>query len=102
MRILRIMAIALAALVAAPVIAQDTMAKRDRSLIWKYRKLHPCPSTGKVYGACRGWQVDHIIALRCGGPDSIDNMQWLRIPEHRAKTKREARECRGGKRRIAR
>lgn len=96
---LRALLLIIAAMLSAPADAQDYMAKRDRNLIWKYRKLHPCPSTGKVYGACPGWQLDHRIALRCGGPDSIDNMQWLTVAEHRIKTKREARTCRKGKRR---
>lgn len=65
---------------------------RDQNVVWKFRKTHPCPSTGKVKGACPGWNVDHVIALRCGGPDTVGNMQWITVREHKAKTKREARQ----------
>jgi len=38
----------------------------------------------------RGFQVDHIRALACGGHDVPANMQWLSVAEHRAKTKSDA------------
>ena len=56
-----------------------------------------CPSTGKKTGACPGWQVDHRIAMMCGGPDTVDNLQWLTVEAHRAKTRVERRECRSGR-----
>ena len=51
-------------------IARDPHAKEA------FRKTHPCPSTGKTYGACPGWIVDHIQALKHGGADDPSNMQW--------------------------
>lgn len=71
---------------------------RDQNQVWKFRKANPCPSTGKVKGACPGWNVDHVKALRCGGIDRPSNMQWLTIPAHKIKTRHEARTCRKGRR----
>jgi len=34
------------------------------------------PATGKSTGRCSGYVVDHIQALKHGGSDSPDNMQW--------------------------
>ncbi|MBU1692305.1 MAG: HNH endonuclease [Gammaproteobacteria bacterium] len=47
-------------------------------------KQHPCPSTGQSSGACPGYVIDHIAALKRGGADRPDNMQW--------QTKEEAKE----------
>lgn len=66
---------------------------RDRNQVWKFRKANPCPSTQRVKGPCPGWQVDHVEALRCGGPDTVANLQWLRIAEHKKKSAHEARTC---------
>ena len=51
-------------------IARDPHAKEE------FRKAHACPATGKTYGACPGWVVDHIQALKHGGADDPSNMQW--------------------------
>lgn len=34
-----------------------------------FRKRFPCPSTGRYSGACPGWIVDHIVALKHCGRD---------------------------------
>lgn len=54
----------------------------------------PCPVTGERRGACPGYEVDHLIALVCGGPDHRTNMQWLTVAEHRVKTRHDVRYCR--------
>ena len=51
--------------------------KRSGKARYAFRKNNPCPATGSTKGACRGWHVDHIIPLACGGADSPSNMQWL-------------------------
>ena len=61
---------------------------RSKQEIYQFRKANPCPVNGKLHGACKGWQIDHIIELHCGGPDKASNMQWLTIADHKAKTKR--------------
>lgn len=33
----------------------------------EFRNSHPCPSTGKTRGACPGYVIDHVQALKHGG-----------------------------------
>jgi hypothetical protein len=51
------------------------------------------PSTGLTTGACPGYVKDHIRALACGGPDSVENLQWQTTAEAKAKDKRERKSC---------
>jgi hypothetical protein len=62
----------------APGVKRDSHGRiaRDPHAKEAFRKSHPCPSTGKTYGACPGWVVDHIHALKHGGADDPSNMQW--------------------------
>jgi 5-methylcytosine-specific restriction endonuclease McrA len=71
-------------------------AKTERShkVRHAFVKEQACPSTGKHRLPCPGWQIDHIQPLKCNGPDAIPNLQWLTVEDHKAKTKREAKECR--------
>jgi len=71
-------------------------AKTHRSYAVKaeFKRLNPCPANGNRRGPCPGYEVDHVIQLCAGGPDAVDNMQWLTVEEHKAKTKREAGLCR--------
>ena len=67
---------------------------RSRAEVRAFRADHPCPRTGQVKGVCRGYHVDHIIALCAGGPDHRSNMQWITVEDHRFKTFVDVRECR--------
>lgn len=60
----------------------------------EFKRLNHCPETGKPRGKCPGWEIDHVVPLKCGGSDDPANMQWLTIEDHKAKTRREARLCR--------
>ena len=60
-------------------IARNPHAKEE------FRRSHPCPATGKKYGACPGWVVDHVQALKHGGADDPSNMQWQTTEEAKAK-----------------
>lgn len=55
----------------------DGSIKRSTTTIRRFQALYPCPSTGKITGACQGWSKDHIVPLVCGGCDTVENMQWL-------------------------
>ena len=50
--------------------------KRSSSAKNEFKRGHPCPSTGKSGGACPGYVVDHVQALKHGGADAPHNMQW--------------------------
>jgi hypothetical protein len=44
-------------------------------------------------GACPGYWKDHIRALACGGPDTVQNLQWQTISEAKAKDRQERKGC---------
>lgn len=73
-------------------------APRSTAVRAEFQRQQPCPATGAKRDACPGWQVDHVVPLKCNGADAITNMQWLTVEEHKQKTKREARLCRHGER----
>jgi hypothetical protein len=66
---------------------------RSREVAREFQRQHPCPSTGRTTGACPGYIKDHIRALACGGPDSIENMQWQTVAAAKAKDKWERKSC---------
>lgn len=64
-------------------IIRNPAARRD------FVRDHPCPATGATTGPCPGWVVDHIVALRSGGPDHPCNMQWQATEDARIKDRTE-------------
>ena len=83
------------ALLALSVMAEvDARLARSQTEVRAYRSEYPCPSTGKVRGACPGYQVDHVIPLCAGGLDHRSNMHWLSVEDHKWKTFVDVRECR--------
>jgi hypothetical protein len=54
-----------------------------------FRRAHPCPSTERTRGACRGYVIDHLQALKHGGADSPSNMQWQTTAAAKAKDRTE-------------
>jgi len=73
----------------APGVLRDAHGKikRDPEQRAKFMHSHPCPSTGKTTGACPGYVVDHVEALKHGGRDDPSNMQWQTTAEAKAKDK---------------
>lgn len=49
---------------------------RRADVLAAFKRIHPCPSTGSSTGACRGWQMNHVIPLACGGTDAVSNLSW--------------------------
>ena len=76
-------------------IPAEARIKRSQSAKVEFKLQHPCPATGARKGPCKGYEIDHRIPLKCHGADTPANMQWLSVQDHKAKTKREARLCRG-------
>ena len=69
--------------------------KIHRSAVAKdrFREQHPCPSTGQTHGACRGYVIDHVKPLACGGADDPSNMQWQTTAAGKAKDRIERKGC---------
>jgi hypothetical protein len=70
-------------------VQRDSNGRIKRSLEAKheFKNEHPCPATGKSYGSCPGYVIDHVTALKRGGADAPSNMQWQTIEEAKLKDK---------------
>jgi len=81
---------AVIALFACLVVLQAVaLVHRDPAQVRHFMKLHPCPG-GVDAGSshrCRGYIVDHVKPLACGGPDLPSNMQWQTVSAAKAKDK---------------
>ncbi len=73
---------------------------RSHTVLRHFQLTHPCPSTGRPHGDCPGYVKDHINPLACGGPDTVNNLQWQTITDGKAKDKWERIGCKNGKRSI--
>ncbi len=61
--------------------------KRSESAKNAFKRSHPCPANGKNGGACPGYVIDHVQALKHGGADAPSNMQWQTKAAAKAKDK---------------
>lgn len=85
-------AVICALLLALPAIS-DARIKRSQSVKVAFKRNNYCPSTGAAKGPCKGYVIDHITPLACGGADVVENMQWQTIAEGKAKDRWERRGC---------
>lgn len=73
------------------IASQQADAKQPRDCKAKaaFIRANPCPSTGnaKPHYKCPGYIVDHIKALKNGGEDKPENMQWQTIEQAKEKDK---------------
>jgi hypothetical protein len=72
---------------AIPGVTRDAHGRIARSpqALQQFKKANPCPATGKTYGQCPGYVVDHVTPLKRGGADAPSNMQWQTKAEAKAK-----------------
>lgn len=89
--LLHVMVIFVATLLAlSPALANQ---KRSQSAKIEFKQQHPCPANGATEGPCKGYVIDHIKPLACGGADAPVNMQWQTVEDAKAKDKWERKEC---------
>lgn len=74
-------------------IPADARIKRSQSAIVEFKQQHPCPASGATKGPCKGYVIDHVKALACGGANAPSNMQWQTSADAKAKDKWERKEC---------
>ena len=67
-------------------------AERSRSVRDAFVAENPCPIYDEKAKKCLA-EVDHIEPLCAGGKDSVENLQWLSIEQHRLKTKIDVLRC---------
>ena len=75
-------------------IGAEARIQRSAAEVSAFKRDNPCPATDLRRGPCKGYEVDHVQPLCSGGPDTVANMQWLTIKEHRVKTRADLRVCR--------
>jgi len=73
----------------------DARIKRSQSAKVEFKAENPCPATGARKGPCKGYVIDHMWPLACGGEDHPRNMQWQTIAEGKEKDKWERKMCGG-------
>lgn len=95
LRVSQIYPVALAVLTGILLSAPIDGIARSSSAKHEFRKLHPCPTNPAPRGPCRGYVIDHVIPLVCGGADAPGNMQWQTIEAGKAKDRWETKGCRG-------
>jgi hypothetical protein len=72
----------------------DANTKRSQSAKIEFKHQYPCPATGASTGPCKGYVIDHVKPLACGGADAPSNMQWQTTSESKTKDKWERKGCR--------
>ena len=65
-----------------------------------FRMANPCPSTGQTQGACKGYVIDRVIPVACGGVEEPSNMQWQTLAEAKEKDRWERIGCRPGRKLV--
>lgn len=88
-----LIAFALAFAAAGATAPTEARAKRSQSAKIEFKAEHPCPATGARKGPCKGYVIDHVNPLACGGADAPSNMQWQTVAEAKAKDKWERKAC---------
>lgn len=74
--------------------ALDTHSRKAEAL---FKLAHPCPATGVSNGPCKGFVIDRVIPVICGGVEEPANMQWQTLAQAREKDKWERIGCRPGR-----
>ena len=66
-------------------LAVEARIPRSQAAKNAFVKVHACPATKLHKLPCKGYIIDHIKALACGGADAPNNMQWQTVAAAKAK-----------------
>jgi hypothetical protein len=82
--------------IAACAISMGASAEyaRSKKVLRSFVNQQACPTTGLHRLPCKGWVIDHVKPLACGGADDPSNLQWQTREDAKAKDKWELKECR--------
>lgn len=77
-----------------PTFTEASSTKEHHSRIHRSRQAKHdfLVQSGYPHGR-KGYVVDHIVPLACGGADAPSNMQWQTIAEGKTKDKLERQHC---------
>ena len=96
---MRLMCVALTSIVAS-VGASAAESARPSNAEILFRLANPCPATGTRHGACKGYVVDRVIPILCGGEEDPANMRWQTLAEAKEKDRWEKIGCRRGRKLV--
>lgn len=78
----------------------DARIHRDHKAVAEFKRMTPCPATGRIQKKCSGWVVDHVRPLACArSPEELrqldrpENMQFQTVAEGKKKDKWERKAC---------
>src|SRR5918996_535463 len=84
----------------APLAAAPAESRRPSTAEIHFRLDNPCPVTGEIHGPCKGYVIDRIIPIVCGGAEAPENMQWQTLAEAKEKDRWERIGCRKGRKLV--
>ena len=76
----------------------EARLKRSQSAKVEFKQQNPCPAAGSTNRPCKGYLIDHIVPIACGGADAPSNMQGQTVVDAQAKDKWERKGCGEGRR----
>lgn len=91
-------AMAGAVLMTVPPLAAETTRPSNAEIL--FRMANPCPGSGEMLGTCKGYAIDRVIPIICGGTEAPDNMRWLTLAEAKEKSRWERIGCRRGRKLV--
>ena len=65
-----------------------------------FRLDNPCPADGATRGPCKGYVIDRVIPLVCGGAEEPENLRWATLAEAKAKARWDRIGCRRGRKLV--
>ena len=71
----------------------DAHVNRSMSAKRAFARDVACPATGLHKLPCKGFVIDHVKPIFCGGLDNKSNMQWQSVADAKAKDRVERVGC---------